>query len=364
MSTRIGKLRLEVLRRRRARNRRPAVVALDAMGTDHGPETILRGAFEAVELYPAITVVATGPSGQLHSILRRNGWEHPRLLVENATEVVEMGESPKESLKKESSSVGVAARLVAEGRAAGLVSAGNTGATMANALRRWKRLPGISRPGVVAFMPQPGNPCILLDVGANVDCRPQHLLDFAIMGVTYAHYVFGRRNPSLGILSIGEEETKGNELVLETRELLVNSGLHFLGNAEGRDLFKGRFDVVVCDGFVGNVVLKTGEGIVRFITDHLKSEVRSSVMSQVGALAMSGVFRTFKKQVDATEFGGAPLLGLNGACIICHGSAEHVAIRNALRVAGDHIAADLNRHIMDLAKRVHEKPLPGDDAQG
>lgn len=319
------------------------------MGTDHGPEEVLKGAYDAVEAFPNLTVICCGPEDRLKGILRTHRWRHDRLLVEHASEVVGMHEAPRDSLKKKNSSVAVAARLVHQKRASGMVSPGNTGATMATAMMQWRTLPGISRPAIAAVLPHPKRPCILLDVGANVDCKPRHLLHFAMMGSVYSHAVFHRRSPRVGLLSIGEEECKGNDLTLQAHMLLKDSTLHFGGNAEGRDLMRGTFDVVVCDGFVGNVVLKTSEGLAEFIMHHLKEEVQSSgLVSQLGALAMKPALKNFKRKVDHTEYGGAPLLGLNGTCIICHGSSRAKAIMNALRVAMEMVGARVNDRIQEL----------------
>lgn len=319
------------------------------MGCDHGPEEALKGARDAVENLPHVSVVCCGPSDRLQGLLRTHKWLHPRLLVEEASEVVGMHESPKDSLKKEDSSVAVAARLVHAKRAAGMVSPGNTGATMATCMVQWGRLHGISRPAIAAVLPHPKRPCILLDVGANVDCKPRNLLHFAMMGSVYSHAIFHRRTPRVGLLSIGEEECKGNELTREAHLLLRDSTLSYAGNAEGRDLMKGTFDVVVCDGFVGNVVLKASEGLAEFIMHHLKEEVQSSgLVSQLGALAMKPALKSFKRKVDYTEYGGAPLLGLNGTCIICHGSSRAKAVMNAVRVAAEMAAGRVNDRIEEL----------------
>ena len=331
--------------------RRTVTVALDAMGTDIGPEEMLQGAIDAVNEFPSVTVLCTGPSARLASIFRQRQWEHPRLLIEDAPEVVGMHEAPRESLRKKESSVAVAARLVYDGHANAMVSAGNTGATMAHAMVRWGRLPGVSRPAIAAVIPHPKHPCILLDVGANVDCKPRHLLHFAIMGTVYAKCIFHRQKPRVGLLSIGEEETKGNELVFESQKLLRASNLTYHGNAEGRDIVKGEIDVVVCDGFVGNVVLKFGEGIAELIFRNLKEELSRNIVSQLGALAMLPAFRSLKKRVDYAEYGGAPLLGLKGNCVICHGSSRAKAIKNAIRVASEMVGAKVNERIVDLTAR-------------
>lgn len=356
MVSRIDRLRDEVRKRRKIRERRPMCIALDVMGTDHGPEELLVGAYDAVREYPHITVLCTGPKDRLAWILRNNQWEHPRIRLEEASEVVTMRESAKDSLKKKQSSVAVAAALVHRGEAQGMVSAGNTGATMASAMFQWRCLPGISRPAIVAVFPGPRHPSFLLDVGANVDCKPRHLMHFAMMGSVYAHYVYHRRNPRVGILSIGEEESKGNELVFETQKLLRQSNLNFLGNAEGRDLIKGSFDVVVCDGFVGNVVLKFGEGLASYFFQNIKEEIGRSIVTQLGALAVMPAFKSLKKRVDYTEYGGAPLLGLHGNCVICHGSSRAKAIKNAIRLAGELATAKVNEHIIELVKQNSEIP--------
>jgi glycerol-3-phosphate acyltransferase PlsX len=242
----------------------------------------------------------------------------------------------------------VAARLVHDKRAGGMISPGNTGATMAACMVTWRRLPGISRPAIAAVLPHPLRPCLLLDVGANVDCKARNLLHFALMGSVYSRFVLHRRNPRIGLLSNGEEESKGNEVVRESHELLRTSTLNFRGNAEGRDLMNGSFDVVVCDGFVGNTILKFGEGLSEFIMTNLKEEVQRNMVSQLGALAMLPALKKFKKQVDHTEYGGAPLLGLNGTCVICHGSSRAKAIMNAIRVSADLVASRVNEHILEM----------------
>lgn len=358
MPTRYQRLRQQVHLRRRARSQKPTIIALDAMGTDVGPHELLLGAFNAITEFPKITVAAVGPKQHLAQILRENGWEHPRLLIENSTEVVGMDEQPRDSLRKRDSSVTVAARLVHEGRADGMVSAGNTGATMATAMLQWRTLPGISRPAIVAVFPHPRHPTFLLDVGANVDCKPRHLLHFAIMGSVYAHYVYHRRNPRIGVLSIGEEDCKGNDLVFQTQQLLRGSTLNFKGNAEGRDLLNASFDVVVCDGFVGNTILKFGEGLVSFIFQNIKDELSRNLVSQLGAVAVMPAFKNLKRRVDYSEYGGAPLLGLHGTCVICHGSSHAKAIKNAIRVASETVNAKVNDHIVELARENSEVIAP------
>ena len=338
----------------------PVTVALDVMGSEVGVEEMLTGAMEAVEQLPLVSVICVGDNAHIQAGMRRLGISHPRLFSEHAGEVVGMDEQPHQAVKKEDSSIAVAARLVHEGRAQAVVSPGNTGATMATCMVQWRRLKGISRPAIATVLPHPKRPCLLLDVGANVDCKGRNLLHFGLMGSTYARLVLHRRRPRVGILSNGEEDCKGTELVKEAAGLLRNTTLNFAGNAEGRDLMRGTFDVVVCDGFVGNVVLKFGEALAEFIMTNLKEEVRRSVISQVGALAMLPALQRFRKQVDHAEYGGAPLLGLNGVCIICHGSSRAKAIRNAIRVASEQVSLKVNDHILaalDENTEIPAKPL-------
>ena len=359
MPSRYELLRREVEERRRrfAKPDLPVTIALDVMGSENGPEEMLQGAYDAVVALPRVTVICVGPAKKLQRLIREKGLTHPGLKVENAMEVVDMLDKPHDSLRKTNSSIAIAAKLVKEGIAQGLVSPGNTGATMATCMVQWRRLHGISRPAIACILPHGRRRCLLLDVGANVDCKPRNLLHFAMMGSVFSQYMFHRTRPRVGLLSNGEEEIKGNQLVTESRELLKQTGLNFCGNAEGRDLFKGSFDVVVCDGFVGNAVLKFGEGLAEFIMTNLKDEVQRSVMAQLGALAMIPAFRSFKKQVDHTEYGGAPLLGLNGTCIICHGSAPARSILNAIRVAEEQVAMRINERILEMLQATSVEPV-------
>ncbi len=324
----------------------PVKVALDVMGSEVGVDEMLLGAMEAIEQLPLVSVVCVGDEGQIDGAMRRLKISHPRLTMCHASDVIGMAEKPHHAVKKADSSIAVAARLVKEGEAQAVVSPGNTGATMAVCMLLWRRLKGISRPAIATVLPHPKRPCLLLDVGANVDCKGRNLLHFGLMGSTYARLVLHRRRPRVGVLSNGEEDGKGTELVKDAAELLRASNLNFAGNAEGRDLMNGTFDVVVCDGFVGNVVLKFGEALAEFVMANLKEEVRRSVISQAGALAMLPALQRFRKQVDHAEYGGAPLLGLNGVCIICHGSSRAKAIRNAIRVASEQVSLKVNEHIL------------------
>jgi glycerol-3-phosphate acyltransferase PlsX len=265
-----------------------------------------------------------------------------------------MDEAPNLAVKRRHSSIAICAEMVKSGAAAGLVSPGNTGASMAVCLLKWRTIPGVVRPAIASVLPHTRRSCILLDSGANVDCKPVMLQQFGIMGSCLSTAILHRRNPKVGLLTIGEEESKGNTQVLTARELLAAAPIHFAGNAEGRDLFKGTFDVAVCDGFVGNVVLKTCEGLAEFIMTNLKSEVQSTLVTSLGGLVVLPALQNFKRTIDHAEYGGAPLLGLNGTCIICHGSARARSIKNAIRVAAETVSAQVNTHIADLIARTPE----------
>ena len=261
---------------------------------------------------------------------------------------------------KRDSSMRVGLKLVREHKAAGFVTAGNTGAAMATAKMVLGAMPGVDRPALATPMPTTtGNPCVLLDVGANVDCKSHNLEQFAVMGEMYARYVFKVRTPRVGLLSIGEEETKGNELTREATPLLKALPIHFIGNVEGRDIFNGNADVIVCDGFVGNVALKTSEGIGRFVRDALRASLNQTVTAKVGAVLARQAFNDFRRRLDYTEYGGAPLLGVRGVCIIGHGSSNDNAIFNGIRVAYEFAKAGVNEKIeREFANRPHRHPQP------
>ena len=269
-----------------------------------------------------------------------------RIQVLHTTEVVEMGESPVDAIrKKKNSSVMLAFDLVKKGEAAAAVSAGNSGATLAAGIRKLGRIKNISRPGIASVFPTLKKPVVMMDVGANVDCRPQHLFQFALMASAFSS-VYDMEVPRVGILSIGEETGKGNQLVKETFSLLEQSSLNFIGNVEGRDIFQGNVDVIVCDGFVGNICLKVSEGLVEASTQMLREGIMSSSIAKLGYLLARPVFRRIKKRVDYAEYGGAPLLGLDGTGIICHGKSSSVAIKNAILVAQQTVKNQVNKKII------------------
>ncbi|CAN5410745.1 phosphate acyltransferase PlsX [soil metagenome] len=325
-------------------------IVLDAMGGDLGPRVCVEGALAASERFN-IDIIIVGKERHLRRLLSAKKASERRIEIVNSEDVVTMQDGPRDSLRKKKSSLAIATELVREGRGSALVSTANTGAVLAHTLMSWRTLPGIKKPAIATLLPTMQDKVVIIDSGAVVDCKPHQLINFGIMGSTYAREVLGRVNPRIGLLSNGEEETKGNELVVTSHQLLRKTGLNFLGNAEGRDIFTGDYDVIVCDGFVGNVVLKTSEGLARTITDLLKREATKTVPTMVGGALMRPAIRALKRKTDYDEAGGAPLLGLNGIAIICHGSSNAKAIMNALRVAAESVSRNLvSRVKADLEK--------------
>ena len=323
-------------------------IALDAMGGERGPEEMVAGAIQAVE-ESDLDVVLIGDENVLSRILQNTPQASSRLHIVHASQTVSMNESPFEAIRrKKDSSIIRAFELIKNGKADGVVSAGNSGATMASAIKSLGRLEKIARPGIASIFPTLKNPLVMMDVGANVDCRPQHLFQFGVMGSAFSDNLFQIRKPSIGLLSIGEEGGKGNVLVKKAHELFSNSSLNFIGNVEGRDIFQGDVDVIVCDGFVGNVCLKVSEGLAEAIISMLRTEMSKSFMAKIGYLLARQAFRNFGKRVDYAEYGGAPLLGVNGTGIICHGRSNAKAIKNAIKVAAEMIRGRVNGHIVQL----------------
>jgi phosphate acyltransferase len=321
------------------------------MGGDRGPEMAILGALAAVRERNELSVILIGPSTMLESQLIEKASDRRDLLqrisVHHASDVITMDESPVDAVrKKKEATVMVGFDLVKNGQANALVSAGNSGATMAAAVRKLGRLPGIARPGIASFFPTLKKPVMLMDIGANVDCRPQHLYQFAVMASSCSRLLLDFNRPRIGLLSIGEETGKGNALVKETHELLKRSPLNFIGNVEGRDVYKGDVDVIVCDGFVGNIALKISEGLAEAAMQMLKKEIMKTWRAKLGYLLIPKAFAGFKRQVDYAEYGGAPLLGINGTGIICHGASNAMAIRNAIEVAADMVRNGVNDAIV------------------
>lgn len=339
-------------------------IAVDAMGGDNAPAIEVEGAIQAAHDLRA-RILLVGREEQIRAELERQGVPEPRkqrlhIEIVNATEVITMDDHVAHAVRrKRDSSIRVAARLVREGKAHGLVSAGNTGAVMATAKLVLGTLPSVDRPALAGIFPTiKGNGTVLLDVGANAECKPEHLKHFAIMGSIYSRSILGVRKPKVGLMSIGEEDIKGNDLTKETLRLLREAPINFIGNVEGRDIFTGDVDVIVSDGFTGNVILKTSEGLVEAIMSILKTELGQTTMTQIGAMLSLNAFKAVKKRLDYSEFGGAPLLGCKQICVICHGSSTSKAIRNAIRVAKEFYKGKLSEHIENEISEI--SILPGE----
>lgn len=322
-------------------------VALDAMGGDYAPAAVVEGAVLAAREY-GIEVALVGLEDAIRAQLIRHNTRGLKLPIVPASETIEMYDHPVQAVRqKKDSSIVVGIRLVKDGEAAAFVSAGNTGACMAAAFFGLGRIPGIERPALATVFPTLRGKCVLVDVGANADCRPEHLLQFALMGSVYMERIFGVERPRVALLSIGEEETKGNQLVIEAHRLLANAPLNFVGNVEGKDIPAGTADVVVCDGFVGNVVLKFGEGVAATLRAIMAEELTRTWWQKLAALALRSAFRRMYKRMDYAEYGGAPLLGVQGVVIVAHGRSNARAIKNALRVAKQAVEQGLVEHIRE-----------------
>ena len=323
-------------------------IALDAMGGDLCPAPEVEGAVLAAQERIARVVLVGREAEVRQQLAKFPGWEAAGVSLQHAEEAITMEDSAARAVKsKKNSSIRVAARLVKDGQAQGVVSAGNTGAVMATAKIVLGMVPGVERPALATAFPTiiEGKPVVVLDVGANVDCSPEMLCQFAVMGSIYSKVIFHNENPRVGLLSIGEEEHKGNELTHAATPLLKQTRLNFVGNVEGRDLYTGQVDVIVCDGFVGNVALKVSEGLADVIKKMLASSLQATPIRKVGYLLSKSAFTDFRRRMDYSEYGGAPLLGVKGVCIICHGRSTPKAIKNAIRVAAEFAAGNVNQHI-------------------
>ena len=323
-------------------------IALDAMGGDFGSDQLVAGAVQAVREY-GHQVVLLGDQPTLQRAVDQQACGLSQVSIVHTTQVVGMDESPMEGIRKKAdSSIRVAFKLLQQKQVDAVVSAGNSGATMAAAVKEVGRLQGISRPGIAGIFPTLKSPLAVMDVGANVDCRPQHLYQFAIMATAFSKALFGIECPKVGLLSIGEEGGKGNALVKSTHELLLGSSLNYIGNVEGRDVFRGDVDVMVCDGFVGNICLKLSEGLAEAMVAMLREELGKNVRSKIGYLLTRQAYASVKKRTDYAEYGGAPLLGFNGTGIICHGRSNATAIKNAIRVAAELVHNKMNDRILEM----------------
>src|SRR6478736_1659830 len=331
-------------------------IALDAMGGDFGPPNLVAGAVMALREYQQIKkLYLVGDSAKIESELRKHQCNDSRIDIVHATQVVEMSDRAWTAVRrKKDSSISRAVDLIKRGDADAVVSAGHTGAAVAASMIKLRTLEGIDRPGIAAVLPTEFNVFVLIDAGANIDARPEQLLQYAFMGTVYSRHVLGYKNPTVGLVSLGEEDVKGNEMTKEVFKMLKKSSLNFVG----RHLFEDPVEVVVCDGFVGNVILKTCESISVAIFQWLKHELMRTPMRKLGAFLARESFRTIKDKTNYEEYGGSPLLGVNGICIIAHGSSTPIAIKNALRVAAESIEHQVNPHIIEEVQRYHETTAP------
>ena len=336
-------------------------VAVDAMGGDNAPGIEVSGAIAACSEF-GIPVTLVGDQVKLEQELAKHSVKGLDIEIFHASEVIGMHDSASDAVrKKKNSSVRLAFELVKDGKACAVVSAGNSGATMASGMFVLKRIKGIERPAIATIFPTLKGSTLVLDVGGNVDCKPIHLVQFAIMGEVYARYVMGIPNPLVGLLSNGEEESKGNELTRETNAVLRKTSINYAGYVEGRDIFRGTAQVVVCDGFVGNVVLKTSEGLADAAGKMLKGEILKSWISKLGYLFVRGALGRFKKIVDYAEYGGAPLLGINGVGMICHGGSSVKAIKNAIKFAHEYAQSGVTEHVTEMLTENHAVTMQRDN---
>jgi len=322
-------------------------IALDAMGGDAAPETTVAGALRAARELP-IELILVGQRDAIEAQLARYPRRPPNLSILHAADVIGMDESPAASIrKKRDSSIGVGVALLKDKQVEAFVSAGNTGAVVAASTLLVGLLPGIERPGIAIVLPGVKGDTLLIDVGANIDPKPLHLVQYALMGEAYVRCVLGKPRPTVGLLNVGEEETKGTDFTRETYAMIEASGVNFVGNVEGHDIFSGEFNVIVCDGFAGNVALKTAESLAHAINVLLKRSLSMSFVTRLGAWLARDAFRHLRKEVDYAEHGGAPLLGVDGISIIAHGASSGKAIKNAIRVAYESVRSELNRNMVD-----------------
>ncbi|MFW5999201.1 MAG: phosphate acyltransferase PlsX [Halanaerobiaceae bacterium] len=321
-------------------------IAVDAMGGDRAPAEIVSGAVRAANhLQEELKILLVGREEDIKECLD-SGENYPadRVSIIEAEEIIGMNDSPSQVLKKKrNSSIVIGCQLVGEGDADAFISAGNTGAVMASGLFNTGRLEGIKRPSIATVFPARGGETLLLDAGANADCKPENLIQFAIMGQVYARQILGKENPSLGLLSIGEEKKKGNKLTTETHELLYQDPRieNFIGNVEGRDIFSNICDIIICDGFVGNITLKTVEGVASFVMDLFKNVLTRNLITKIGALCIKSYLKEEMRKIDYKQYGGAPLLGLKGNIIISHGSSDSTAIFNAVKSARKAVLSEI-----------------------
>ncbi len=341
-----GKLQGKFVERLK-RWKRPIRVAVDVMGTDTGLENIIKGVVQSVRGdFKKTRIILVG---RQVDILKHGGeyLSSEKIRVENADSEIKMTHDPTAIVRDDESSIAVGMELMNSGNADAFISFGNTGAILMNAMRRIRRLGGVKRPALMTLFPtMKERPSLVLDIGANADCKPNHLFQFGALGAIYAEQILGRRNPSVAILSIGEERNKGNSLTKDAYEILENSTLNFMGNIEGRDILASKADVIVCDGFVGNIILKFAESMYEVVTEMIRSSARKNIYSKLGGFLLKKSFKRNLKAFDYSEYGGAPLLGLDGTCIIGHGKTSAKAVKNSIFLAQQMIISNLNEYFM------------------
>lgn len=322
-------------------------IVVDAMGSDRAPAVEVEGAIQAVKEF-GHDIVLVGDEAVIKAELERHHGVPDRISVLHAPERIEMHEPAAISVRrKRKSSIVVGLELLKSEEADGFVSAGNTGAVVCAATLSLRLLPGVERPGIAIPIPTLKGLSVIIDVGANIDPKPMHLFQYAVMADAFSKYILHKDKPKVGLLNVGEEELKGTELIKETHTLLTESKLNFIGNIEGRDIYVGDTDIILCDGFVGNVILKVSESVIDTLVKLVKKEIKSSIVASIGALLAMPAFNALKKKMDYSEYGGAPLLGVDGRCIISHGSSNPKAIKNAIRVAAEFKTLDVNKHIVE-----------------
>lgn len=322
-------------------------IVLDAMGGDNAPAVEVEGAVQAVEEF-GHELILVGDETRIRKELEKYSYPQDKILLKHASEVIEMHDPAAISVRrKRDSSIVVGLELLKKDQADAFISAGNTGAVVCAATLSLRLLPGIERPGIAIVIPTLKGNSLIIDVGANITPKPIHLLQYGIMADAFSQYILGKSNPTVGLLNVGEEESKGTEFIKEAHTLLSESKLNFTGNIEGRDVYAGKVDIILCDGFVGNVILKISESVADTIWQSLKQEIKANFIATIGAVLSSPAFNELKRKMDYSERGGAPLLGVDGRCVISHGSSSPKAIKNAIRVAAEFVKQDVNKHIVE-----------------
>lgn len=326
-------------------------IVVDAMGGDYAPKVVIDGVLDALKEYD-LEVILVGQEDKIQELLSNRKYDKKRLHIQHASEIVDMCDSPAVTIrKKKDSSISIGLKLVKDGKADAFFSAGNTGAVVCAATLTCGLLPGVERPGIATLMPTLKGVALVIDVGANIASKPLHLLQYGIMANVYSKAILKKANPKVGLLNVGEEESKGTDFIKESYDFLSKSNLNFIGNVEGKHIFSGDCDIIICDGFVGNVVLKVSEGLAEALLTKLKKYLMGNPLGALGLMHLKGSFKKFKKDIDYSEYGGAPLLGVNGVVIIGHGRSNAYAIKNAVRLAKEEIEGKFNEHILeDLSK--------------